>query len=95
VQPARRRRDDHAGEQVGSLELKYAQADGGRFPRADADRADDTRVGSGLEDGQLAEVLVRPQIFQPLIQSRSLVPAVGFMACRVDTISTGSMVTKS
>jgi hypothetical protein len=95
MRTVRRRRDDRPGEQVGSVELKYAQTHGGRFPRADADRADGTCAGSGLEDGQLAGVLVRPQSFQPLIQSRSLVPAVGFMACRVDTISTGSMVTKS
>src|SRR6266540_983461 len=34
------------------------------------------------------------QIFQPLIQSRSLVPA-GFIARLVETTSIGSMVTKS
>jgi hypothetical protein len=34
------------------------------------------------------------QIFQELIQSNSLLPA-GFIACLVDRISIGSMVTKS
>ncbi len=34
------------------------------------------------------------QIFQPLIQSKSFAPA-GFIACFVDTVSTGLMVTKS
>ena len=36
----------------------------------------------------------RAQIFQELIQSKSFVP-VGFIACLVDTTSTGVIVTKS
>jgi len=52
------------------------------------------RSGEDRRSGHAEERPARDQIFQEPIQSISLAPD-GFMPCRVETTSTGSMVTKS